>query len=887
MSRFRAILLLAALLASSAPVDAATFVVDTVVDAVDASPGDGVCATAGAACSLRAAIQETRALAGADTITLPAGTYDLTIAGQNEDAALRGDLDIVGPLTLSGAGAATTIVDAHGLDRAFEVRGGGVSLGALTIRGGDSIACGGGLRNVGALTIDDAIVSGNNAVRGGGICNDPGPGATATLALTNVTVTGNFAQEGGGIANQTHSDINFPFNHGTATISLVQSLVAANAATGSGGGLLIHADLGLADVDSVGSTIRDNEAGVDGGGVRLVGTGIILIFTSAARFDAVDTTISGNRARDGGGVYGWVYTLTHSTVTDNEASRNGGGLYHYGELVDSTISGNRADGDGGGLYSGFGYELQGATITNNLADADSDGSGDGGGVWVPFDSSSEGVYPGTQMRDTIIAGNQDAGGESPDCTGELRSAGHNLLADPSGCLLGGDLTGNVVGLGAGLAPLASNGGATLTHALLPGSPALDAGAGCSPTDQRGIARPHGPGCDIGAVEQVYVATACGNGALDGGEACDDGNVRDGDCCSHLCQLESAGASCSDGDPCTDDTCDGAGTCLHAANTAPCTDGSVCTLGPEACAGGTCVPGPPRDCTDGKICTGDVCDSLNGCYNPALTGPACDDGNACTGSDACQVGFCRGTPTGAPCDDGNPCTDGDSCGSDHCFGTPNSAPCDDGDTCTGGDHCDSGSCQSGEPLACPATCEACIDGIGCTVAPRTDCRLPTQPAGAALQITDKANDKSDALQWRWRSAGGTTANELPAQFIYPDYELCVFDETASTPNLVLGARPSIGFCGNKPCWSAGSTFARYRDPSGAAGDGLTGMQFKVKAGKAQLKVKAKGTNLATPALPLVKDPGVVVELRRRSGACWSSRFETPTTNTPERFKAKSD
>src|SRR2546425_8188017 len=69
----------AGLLLGSAPVLAATFTVDSTLDAVDAAPGDGVCATSGGQCSLRAAIQEANALAGPNTIELPAGTYVLTI----------------------------------------------------------------------------------------------------------------------------------------------------------------------------------------------------------------------------------------------------------------------------------------------------------------------------------------------------------------------------------------------------------------------------------------------------------------------------------------------------------------------------------------------------------------------------------------------------------------------------------------------------------------------------------------------------------------------------------------------------------------------------------------------------------------------------------------
>ena len=86
-------------------VKAATFTVNSTGDATDANPGDGVAETApdNGVCTLRAAIQEANALAGADTINLPAGTYTLSIAGANEDAAATGDLDITDNLTITGA----------------------------------------------------------------------------------------------------------------------------------------------------------------------------------------------------------------------------------------------------------------------------------------------------------------------------------------------------------------------------------------------------------------------------------------------------------------------------------------------------------------------------------------------------------------------------------------------------------------------------------------------------------------------------------------------------------------------------------------------------------------------------------------------------------------
>src|SRR5262249_57996491 len=106
---------LAALVLSVQPAFAATFSVNSTADTVDVSPGNGVCADAANNCTLRAAIMETNALPGADTIMLPAGTYLLTLpnaGGVNEDMDATGDLDVTDSLTINGAGSGSTIIQA-------------------------------------------------------------------------------------------------------------------------------------------------------------------------------------------------------------------------------------------------------------------------------------------------------------------------------------------------------------------------------------------------------------------------------------------------------------------------------------------------------------------------------------------------------------------------------------------------------------------------------------------------------------------------------------------------------------------------------------------------------------------------------------------------------
>ena len=102
-------------LAFSVNGNATTFVVDTTADTQDATTGDGICADSGGACSLRAAITEANALADADIIPLPAGTYTITLPTANDDANVGGDFDIRSTVTITGAGSNTTIIQANPL----------------------------------------------------------------------------------------------------------------------------------------------------------------------------------------------------------------------------------------------------------------------------------------------------------------------------------------------------------------------------------------------------------------------------------------------------------------------------------------------------------------------------------------------------------------------------------------------------------------------------------------------------------------------------------------------------------------------------------------------------------------------------------------------------
>ncbi|MBH8561146.1 VCBS repeat-containing protein [Nostoc sp. CENA67] len=196
-----------------------------------------------------------------------------------------------------------------------------------------------------------------------------------------------------------------------------------------------------------------------------------------------NSLISGNKAENGGGIdnYGTM-TVLNSTIANNYASFQIGGISNAGNngavltIINSTISGNQSAGRYGGIATvniGTTMNLQNSTIYNNSASIGE------GGIY----SNGTTVY----AKNTIIAGN--IAPSNPDFNGTLTSNGYNLIGNTSGAVITGNTTGNITGVSANLGPLQNNGGATPTHALLPGSLAINAGdpAFASPplTDQRG------------------------------------------------------------------------------------------------------------------------------------------------------------------------------------------------------------------------------------------------------------------------------------------------------------------------------------------------------------------------------------------------------------------
>jgi len=216
----------------------------------------------------------------------------------------------------------------------------------------------------------------------------------------------------------------------------------------------------------------------------------------------IDSTVRDNTTDrvDGGGIYAYFntkLTIERSTISGNTAGNVGGGLRTLGnaEIVNSTISGNRSNAWHGGAI----FHTDGIVhiVSSTIADNTSPG-GTAGGIFVgTFTAGS----PTLTLINSIVTRNssyQCQIGAFGSGTVTATSLGHNLVSDNTCFAVASDLIASDAKLGA----LANNGGPTQTHALLAGSPAIDAAdASASPAiDQRGETRPQGGGYDIGAYE---------------------------------------------------------------------------------------------------------------------------------------------------------------------------------------------------------------------------------------------------------------------------------------------------------------------------------------------------------------------------------------------------
>ncbi|MEX1071163.1 MAG: choice-of-anchor Q domain-containing protein [Anaerolineales bacterium] len=350
----------------------------------------------------------------------------------------------------------------------------------------DNLALSGGgitVVSLASLTLTDVTISENQAIAGSG--GGLQVGDTATATLSNVSVLDNFASQYGGglvvtgdslltIATSTLQGNQAQFNggglySGDGDLILMESIVEGNTAVGDGGGAYVT---GNAQIET--STFANNTAGNEGGGIRAFGA-----------MTLIQSTLSNNEAVYGGGLYAaGSLSLSQSTLNGNIASQHGGGLYvasNDAELLNCTLSANTAAGGGGVFVSGGGtVRLDYCTLAGNVADP---------GASLFASNAS------VQLFASILDGNPIGFGSNCALPGSVVNGAGNLDSEGS-CGLSDSLIADPL-----LGPLSSNGGLTQTHALLAGSPAFEAAsASCPPEDQRGVSRPQGSSCDIGAFE---------------------------------------------------------------------------------------------------------------------------------------------------------------------------------------------------------------------------------------------------------------------------------------------------------------------------------------------------------------------------------------------------
>lgn len=421
------------------------------------------------------------------------------VAGESNNAG--GDFDIFKKdLTIEAEGDGT-IIDGQGADRIFDITQSKVTLKNLTIQNGSATDGGGGIRiSTGStVTITNSTISGNKAspqqgydCAGGGVLNSWG----STLIIDSSLISKNqvSSQGGGGIANC----------YG-GTVTLNKSVVNENTgpASSAGGGIYNQSNK-VGEYSNIfkinGSLILKNKA-QSGAGIY---NGATMEINNSSTIENSSSQVegSGDSGAGGGVINDGDIKIIGSTIRSNITGENqGGGIYNSktAHIVNTTISGNKSKSAGGGISSYGTMNIYNSTISGNHSGYDN-----GGGI-ITFGSLS--------IHNSILAGNvKDKDGSVSNCMGAIDSKGYNLIdAVDSICKFKAD-SGDIVGTVEEpklpmLGELANNGGYTETHALLAGSPAIDAGnpAGCKDNneavltaDQRGEKR--GSKCDIGAFE---------------------------------------------------------------------------------------------------------------------------------------------------------------------------------------------------------------------------------------------------------------------------------------------------------------------------------------------------------------------------------------------------
>lgn len=385
----------------------------------------------------------------------------------------------------------------------------------VTLNGNNGPAGGAMYNQFSAPTLSDVVFQNNTAEKyGGGIYNED-----SDPILINVTFSGNYSDKGGGLFYYLGSSqlTNVTFSGNTAVYSagglysyecdliLTNVLFNDNSTQTRGGGMILN--YGTASMTDI--TFTNNSAPSYGGGLDVSGADPV-----------IDRIIfSGNSSNRGGGMY--IYhsdpMISNALFTGNSAGEHGGGFYTYSSspvVTGTTFYKNQAGAYGGGMYNVIGHPvLTNVTFTGNAADEFGGGMFKSGGA-LTLNNSTFAYNTAGSLGGGLTIGDSDAiVKNSLFWANSAGSAGSQINSFDSGvpvirnsliengCPAKGTcsdiLTGDPT-----LGTLGDHGGFTPTIPLLPGSAAIDSGnsATCAPTDQRGISRPQGIRCDIGAYE---------------------------------------------------------------------------------------------------------------------------------------------------------------------------------------------------------------------------------------------------------------------------------------------------------------------------------------------------------------------------------------------------
>lgn len=427
------LLALALLLPGAPPARAIDFAVTTTTDAHDIA-SDGFCTTTVPGCSLRAAIEENVDDGGSVVITVPAGTYNLTL-GQI-------DLSTAGNLTIQASGGTVTI-NAQANNRVFVIPAGDSAvLSGITVVGSGTVSASGGcIDNSGSLSLSSVTVQSCTATgSGGGIYSD------GALSLTNSAIQNNAST--GGSGGGVYQDGNLTIDGGSFN---------NNRAAGSGGGLYVTGDLSTTgNAPNIGTTTAniansDNSGGDHGGGAYVGGNATLSAGASFGRnrTSLTDSGGSGGAMYVAGTLSGDSLLVGTGATTGNTSRGDGGGIWagSAGALTNSDFNYNVCQQDachGGGLYvadNAGGFTLNDVDFDHNTSE------GDGGGTYGAGDVTL-GVFGDASLFSTNVC--NDA-----DCRG-------------GGLYVGDVLTGNGFEFNTNHAR-ASGGGAYVTNAAILGN----------------------------------------------------------------------------------------------------------------------------------------------------------------------------------------------------------------------------------------------------------------------------------------------------------------------------------------------------------------------------------------------------------------------------------